>query len=399
MNYIEEIFPVLRAHLSEKARRLVAAAMVKGGPHGIKGEVSKATGVSYREIRRGMEELSLPPEKAAGSGDLRKKGGGRKGITVSDPSVMSDLREILESSTRGDPESPLLWTRKSLRHLMTALQAKGHTISYPTVGSLLDQLGYSRQGNRKVKEGAAHPDRNAQFEHINETVRAFHATNDPVISVDCKKQELVGDFKNPGREYHPLKSAPEVRDPDFLDKELGKAIPDGEYDLADNTAFVNVGIDHDTSRFAVESIRGWWYSMGKERYPKATRLLITADCGGSNGYRRRLWKTGLAKFATETGLEVTVRHFPAGTSQWNRIEHRLFSCITMNWRGKPLTSIAVIIRLIASTRTRTGLKAEGALDERAYPNGVKVSDEELDAVNLVKDEFHGEWNYTILPSN
>jgi hypothetical protein len=399
MNYLEENFSVLKGHLSEKARRLVAAAMVKGGPQGIKGEVSKATGVSYREIRRGMEELSMPPEKAAGSGGLRKKGGGRKSITVSDPSVMSDLREILESSTRGDPESPLLWTSKSLRHLMTALQAKGHTISYPTVGSLLEQLGYSLQGNRKVKEGAAHPDRNAQFEHINETVQAFHATDDPVISVDCKKHELVGDFKNPGREYHPIKSAPKVRDHDFLDKELGKAIPYGVYDLADNTALVNVGIDHDTSLFAVESIRGWWYRMGKERYPKATRLLITADCGGSNGYRRRLWKTELAKFAAETGLEITVCHFPTGTSKWNKIEHRLFSCITMNWRGKPLTSIAVMISLIASTRTRTGLKVECVLDERTYPNGVKVSDEELDAVNLVKNEFHGEWNYTIFPSN
>jgi hypothetical protein len=346
-----------------------------------------------------MEELSMPPEKAAGSDGLRKKGGGRKSITESDPSVMSDLREILESSMRGDPESPLLWTSKSLRHLMRALQAKGHTISYPTVGTLLEQLGYSLQGNRKVKEGAEHPDRNAQFEHINETVKAFHATDDPVISVDCKKHEWVGDFKNPGREYHPMKSAPEIRDPDFPDQELGKAIPYGIYDLADNTAFVNVGIDHDTSRFAVESIRGWWYGMGKERYPKATRLLITADCGGSNGDRRRLWKTELAKFAAETDLEITVRHFPTGTSQWNKIEHRLFSCITMNWRGKPLTSIAVMISLIASTRTRTGLKVACVLDERTYPNGVKVSNEELDAVNLLKDEFHGEWNYTLFPQN
>jgi hypothetical protein len=257
----------------------------------------------------------------------------------------------------------------------------------------------SLQANRKVKEGADHPDRNAQFEHIAKTAKDFLADGEPVISVDCKKHENVGDFKNAGREYHPKKSAPRVRDHDFVDKELGKAIPYGVYDIGDNTAYVSVGIDHDTSVFAVESIRNWWKCMGKERYPDAKRLMITADGGGSNGYRRRIWKTELAAFAEEAGLAITVCHFPPGTSKWNKIEHRLFSYITMNWRGRPLTSLEVIISLIEATTTRTGLTVKCSLDDRKYPCGLKVSDKELAAISLMMDDFHGEWNYHIMPSN
>jgi hypothetical protein len=399
MNCMEENFSVLKGHLDEKTRRLVAAAMVMGGPRGIKGRVSKATGVSYREIRRGMKELLLPPAKTAGTGGLRKKGGGRKSIARSDPGVMSDLREILESSAHGDPASPLLWTDKSLRHLMTALQDKGHAISYPTVGSLLEQSGYRLQANRKIKKGAEHPDRNAQFAYINETVKAFQAMSDPVISVDCKKHESMGDFSNPGREHHHIEAAPKIRARDLADKETGRAIPCGACGLADDTALIDAGIDRDTSRFAVESIRGWWYGMGKELYPKAARLLITVDCSGSDDHGRRLWQMELAKFATETGLEATVCHFPSVTSKWNRIEHRLSSCITMNWRGKTPTSIAVIISLIAPPGKRAGLKAAYALNEPPHPDGVKTSDAVLAGVNLLRHEFHGEWNYTVFPSN
>jgi hypothetical protein len=397
MDKLREKFALLAPHLNEKTRRLVAAAETFNEPYGRKGEVSKATGVSYREIQRGLKELTEKPASYGSTVAIRKKGGGRKKTEDTDPTILDDLKRLVDSSTRGDPCSPLLWTNKSLRKLMAELNEMGHSISYPTIGTLLEKLGYRLQANRKVREGSNHPDRNAQFEHINETVKKFQRINEPVISVDCKKHELIGDFKNPGREYHRQGEAPEVRDHDFMDKELGKAIPYGIYDLNDNTGFVNVGIDHDTSVFAVESIRSWWNCMGKERYPEAKSLLITADCGGSNGYRRRLWKTGLAKLAAETGLSISVCHFPVGTSKWNKIEHRLFSFITMNWRGRPLTTIEVIVNLIASTETTTGLSVRCVADKREYPNGLKVDDAELEAINIKRDEFHGDWNYTISP--
>jgi hypothetical protein len=273
----------------------------------------------------------------------------------------------------------------------------GHTVSYPTVGALLSEMGYTLQANRKTEEGADHPDRDAQFEHINKRTKDFLDSGSPVISVDCKKHELIGNYKNNGREYYPAGEAPEVLDHDFIDKELGKAIPYGIYDLNGNAGFVNVGIDHDTSVFAVESIRQWWSRMGRERYPETHRLLIMADGGGSNGYRRRLWKTELSKLAKEIGLEISVCHFPAGTSKWNKIEHRLFSRITMNWRGRPLTSIEVIVNLIAATTTATGLTVQCMLDNGEYPNGIKVADSELADISIVRSEFHGDWNYTLLP--
>jgi hypothetical protein len=351
--------------------------------------------VSFREIRRGLKELQEIPE-SKGNG-IRKKGGGRKKIDINNPAILEDLKALVESSTRGDPGSPLLWTSKSLRKLQLELKEKGYVASYPTVGRLLEQMGYRLQVNRKVQEGADHPDRDAQFEHINMKATEFQEAGEPVISVDCKKHELIGNYKNAGREYHPQGKAPEVKDHDFMDKELGKALPYGIYDLADNSGFVNVGTDHDTSVFAVESIRSWWLCMGQKRYPDAKKLMITADCGGSNGYRRRLWKTELSKLAQETGLHISVCHYPVGTSKWNKIEHRLFSHITMNWRGRPLTSIDVIINLIASTKTNTGLRVECAFDKGEYPHGIKVEDKELEAIHITKDSFHGEWNYTISP--
>jgi len=395
MENLKEKFTVLMPHLDEKSRRLIAAAEIIGKGHGIKGEVSRASGVSYREIRRGLKELQeTPKNKASG---IRKKGGGRKKIDINDPTILEDLKMLIGTSTRGDPCSPLLWTSKSLRKIESELKEKGHVTSYPTIGRLLEQMGYRLQVNSKVKEGANHPDRDAQFEHINKKALEFQEAGQPVISVDCKKHELIGNFKNAGREYHPKVEAPEVKDHDFMDKELGKAIPYGVYDLVDNSGFVNIGIDHDTSVFAVESIRSWWRIMGQERYPGAKRLMITADCGGSNGYRRRLWKTELANLAQETGLHISVCHYPVGTSKWNKIEHRLFSHITMNWRGRPLTSIDVIVNLIASTKTNTGLIIECSIDKGEYPNGMKADDEELESIHITKDDFHGEWNYTISP--
>lgn len=392
-----EQFAALEPHLNEKTRRMVAASLTIGGEHGIKGEVSKATGVSYREISRGLQELREQPTDQDRRGGVRKEGGGRKKLTDTNLALTRDLEALLESSTRGDPMTPLRWTTKSLRNLADELNEMGHGISHVTVRTLLSEMGYSLQGNKKTLEGKEHPDRNAQFEQINDTVKEFQAEGQPVISVDCKKHELVGNFKNNGREYHKVGGAPEVKDHDFMDKELGKAIPYGVYDMGDNSGFVNVGMDHDTSVFAVESIRQWWLTMGRERYPDARYLLITADGGGSNGYRRRLWKTELSRFAAESGLMIRVCHFPSGTSKWNKIEHRLFSQITMNWRGRPLTSIEVIVNLIASTKTKTGLVVRCALDKNSYPTGITVTDEELSKAKLSPSEFHGEWNYTIMP--
>jgi len=397
MNNLTERYKALAPYLTEKTRRLYAASECLGGSRGIKGEVSRATGVSYREIQRGLAELHEPFETTEAIGRIRKKGGGRKRLNESSPALTKDLQTLVESSTLGAPCAPLLYTSKSLRQLARALGNKGHNVSHVTVGELLKDMGYTLQANSKTIAGADHPDRNAQFEYINEKTLGFQTENQPVVSVDCKKHELIGNYKNNGREYHPKETPIKVKDHDFMDKALGKAIPYGVYDLSKNEGFVNVGCDHDTSVFAVESIRAWWYRMGKERYGNASKLLITADGGGSNGYRRRAWKTELAKLAEETGLQISVCHFPTGTSKWNKIEHRLFSHITMNWRGRPLVTMDVIVNLIANTTTTTGLKVECVSDERTYQKGIKITDEELNSVNITKDDFHGDWNYTLLP--
>jgi hypothetical protein len=318
-------------------------------------------------------------------------------LTDEDPTLLKDLQRLLEDGSRGDPESLLRWTSKSVRQLAVMLREIGHEVHYTTVAKLMRSLGYSLQANVKTREGASHPDRDAQFEHINAVAKAAVAARQPVISVDTKKKELVGDFKNDGREWRP-KGEPElVRVHDFKDKRLGKAIPYGVYDIAANQGWVNVGIDHDTAQFAVNSIRSWWQHLGRQRYPHATRLQITADCGGSNGNRVRLWKVELQKLADETGLQIGVCHFPPGTSKWNRIEHRLFSYITINWRGKPLYSVQTIVNLISATTTSTGLKVYARLDDGTYPDKVRVPDDQIKAVNLTGEEFHPEWNYTIKP--
>ena len=328
---------------------------------------------------------------------VRRAGGGRKKLTSGDVTLLDDLRQLVEPATRGDPQAPLLWTSKSLRHLAAALRNLGHRIGHNAVAGLLCELGYSLQANRKTREGSNHPDRDAQFGYINAQTSDALTAGQPVISVDTKKKELVGDFKNGGRELRPKRQPEAVRVHDFLIPELGRAVPYGVYDIAGNAGWVSVGIDHDTASFAVNAIRRWWHSMGRARYPQACRLLITADCGGSNGARVRLWKRELQALANELGLSITVCHLPPGTSKWNRIEHRLFSFISQNWRGKPLVSYQTIVQLIGATTTRTGLKVHCALDEARYPAGIKVSDAEMADLKLTPHAFHGEWNYTIEP--
>ncbi len=392
---IKKRFAVLNKLLDERSRRLVAGAESLALTRGGISAVSRATGISRPVIRLGMAELKNP--KTALVGRVRRPGGGRKRIGERDPGILRDLENLVEPATRGDPESPLRWTCKSVRRLAEELSKLGHHVSYPVVAELLRELGYSLQANRKTKEGGSHPDRNAQFEHINSKVKRFLASQQPVISVDTKKKELVGDFKNTGRELRPQGDPEKVRVHDFLIPELGRATPYGVYDLARNTGWVSVGRDHDTAAFAVESIRRWWQSMGQPAYPKAKRLLITADAGGSNGPRVRLWKVELQKFADDTGLRIAVCHFPPGTSKWNKIEHRLFSFISQNWRGKPLISFEVIVNLIAGTTTTKGLKVRSELDTNSYPTGAKVPDKQLAQVRLRPDVFHGDWNYEIHP--
>jgi len=358
--------------------------------------VSRITGLARSTIRRGLVEL----ERAAGDaifGRVRRPGGGRKKATEVDPTLLSDLKDLVEPATRGDPEAPLLWTSRSLRNLADALRAMGHKIGHNVVGDLLRQLNYSLQSNRKTKEGSHNPDRDAQFGYINTQVKAALAGGRPAISVDTKKKELVGDFKNAGRELRPKGQPEPVRVHDFKIPELGRAAPYGVYDIAGNTGWVSVGIDHDTASFAVNAIRRWWLEMGRVRYSDTKTLLVTADCGGSNGVRVRLWKRELQNLADELGLTVTVCHLPPGTSKWNKIEHRLFSYITQNWRGKPLVSYQAIVQLIAGTTTRTGLNVKCGIDPNLYPAGVKVSDAEMAAINIRPHEFHGEWNYSISP--
>lgn len=379
--------------LDERMRRLWAGVESSVIGFGGIAAVSKATGLSRNTIVRGEQELEDFQRKEFKG--VRQPGGGRKKAIDIDPKIKDDLSRLIEPLTRGDPESPLKWTCKSLRKLSSELKAMGHNVSHRIVGELLHQMGYSLQANRKILEGSSHPDRNAQFEFINQQVIKFQNSNHPVISVDTKKKELVGNFKNNGQEWQPKGEPEEVFIYDFPIKELGKAIPYGVYDQSLNKGWVSVGTDNDTAEFAVETIRRWWNLMGKTSYPGATKLLITADGGGSNGTRVRLWKTELQKFANETGMDISVCHFPPCTSKWNKIEHRLFSHITQNWRGKPLISHEVIVNLIANTTTKTGLKVACDLNLNKYQKGIKISDEQLSKVNILKEDFHGEWNYTI----
>ncbi len=392
---IGERFRALAGELNERQRRLFVAAEARAAGRGGVTVVARQTGVSVPTIRKGIAELESG--KHLERGRVRRRGGGRKALTEVDPTLAGDLERLVEESSRGDPESLLRWTSKSVRHLAEGLRDMGHEVHFTSVATLLRSLGYSLQANVKTREGRQHPDRDLQFRHINQAAKAAVFAGWPVISVDTKKKELIGDFKNAGREWH-LKGKPElVRVHDFKDKQLGKAIPYGVYDLRSDEGYVNVGIDHDTAQFAVSSIRSWWEHLGAERYPHATRLQITADCGGSNGNRTKLWKVELGKLADEIGLELAVCHFPPGTSKWNKIEHRLFSFITMNWRGKPLTSLEMIINLIGATTTSNGLEVYARLDEGTYPDKIRVTDAELQTVNIHGEDFHPEWNYTITP--
>jgi hypothetical protein len=386
---------LMRGVLDERGRRRGVAAEARSHGRGGIAAVVRATSVSESTVRRGLAEIDAGE---AAPGRVRRAGGGRKPIGETDRTLDADLERLLEPDVRGDPGRPLRWSSKSGAKLAAELRAGGHEVADRTVLYALKRLGYSLQANRKTKEGASHPDRDAQFRYINETAKAALAAREPLISVDTKKKELVGDFKNAGREWRPRGEPELVRTHDFKDKQLGKAIPYGIYDLADDTGWVNVGIDSDTAQFAVASIRSWWEHLGQTRYPDATTLTITADCGGSNGNRSRLWKTELQQFADQSGLAIQVRHFPPGTSKWNKIEHRLFSFVSKNWRGKPLTSLEVIINLIGATSTQTGLDVYARLDPNPYPKGLKVSDRLLAAVNLTRDPFHPEWNYTVNPS-
>lgn len=394
-------FKALKQDMDERLQRLWVAAEAEALGWGGVSLVAKATGMSRTTIAAGQSELaerraSIPvvdPEPRR----VRRVGGGRKTLTTSDPGLMAALDALVEPTTRGDPMTPLRWTCLSVRTLALELGKQGRKLSPQKVADLLHEMGYSLQSNRKVVEGASHPDRDAQFLNISRTVKAFMKRGQPVISVDTKKKEMIGNFKNAGREWRPKGNPMEVEDHDFLKEELGKAIPYGVYDLSNNNAWVNVGIDHDTPEFAVASIKRWWTEMGKAYYPDATELLITADGGGSNGYRSRVWKVALQALADETGLKISASHFPPGTSKWNRIEHSLFCHITQNWRGRPLVSREVVVSLIAATTTTKGLTVNAALDLGTFPTGVKVSDEDLAKVNLERSAFHGEWNYTITP--
>lgn len=402
---IRQKYQRLQSIMDERMRRRWAACEALALPYGGLTAVAQATGLCRTTIWAGIRELEehdqLVLEDEASETKpvdrIRRPGGGRHALVDRDPSLLTALEALVDPLTRGDPQSPLRWTCKSTRHLAQELGRQGYPLSHRTVASLLHDLGYSLQGNRKTREGTHHPDRNAQFEHINTEVQAFQRRHQPVISVDAKKKENIGDFKNPGQEWQPQGCPVEVRSKDFKDKKLGAVNPFGVYDVTWNHGWVSVGVDHDTAAFAAETIRRWWYEMGQRTYPQARELLITADCGGSNSYRCRLWKVSLQHLADETGLQIQVCHFPPGTSKWNKIEHRMFCHITQNWRGRPLTSRAVVVSLIGSTTTKTGLQIEAALDPNIYPTGIKVSVEELATVQIKRDPFHGEWNYTIVP--
>jgi hypothetical protein len=397
---IESRFVALATVMDERMRRQWAAAEARAYGWGGIRAVGRATGMSANTITRGLAELKTREMKprTASTTRIRHPGAGRKRVTEDDPELQGALDRIVDPVTRGDPQSPLRWTCKSTTQLANELTRQGHRVSPSTVGRLLKAAGYSLQSNRKTKEGGDHPDRNAQFEHINATVRAFQRRGQPVISVDTKKKELIGNFKNGGREWHPKGEPEQVLVHDFMDKTLGKAIPYGVYDVTRNEGWVSVGIDHDTARFATEAIRRWWKKMGSKRHPDAAQLLIMADGGGSNSSRCRLWKVALQDLATWLEMPVQVCHFPPGTSKWNKIEHRMFCHITQNWRGRPLVSHEVIINLIANTRTEQGLRIKAELDDATYPLKTKVNDQELAAVKIKRHKFHGDWNYSIHPT-
>lgn len=400
---ISRRWEVMRSELDERQRRLLVAVEAKVLGRGGVSAVAAATGVSRSTIMVGLNEIEamqaadrIADESATGANRMRRVGAGRKKMEIKDDTLIADLLALVDPLTRGDPQSPLLWTCKSLRTLADELKASGHTVSHVVVGQLLKTQGYSLQANAKVIEGNQSPDRNAQFEYINARVTTALAANQPVISVDTKKKELVGAYKNAGKAWQPSGDPVQVKVHDFIDPELGRANPYGVYDIGADEAWVSVGTDHDTSAFAVQTIRRWWFSMGRARYPQAKQLLITADGGGSNGHRVRLWKLELSRLARETGLDIQVCHFPPGTSKWNKIEHRLFSFITMNWRGRPLISHEVIVNLIANTKTRSGLKVCAELDNADYPKGLVVSNEDFTAIKIERSDFHGDWNYCIL---
>jgi len=392
---LTQAFSVMLPHLDERQRRVVTGALARAFGRGGVAAVARTAEMSRSTVQTAAGEVDAGIDPSA---RVRRPGGGRKKAIDKEPDLLLELDDLVSPETRGDPMSPLRWTLKSTRELAEALGAKGFAVSASLVGQLLHKMGYSLQGTAKQAEGAQHPDRNAQFEYLNALAGKFLAAGQPVISADTKKKELVGDYANGGKEWQPAGTPTRVDVHNFPDPEMPKAVPYGVYDVGADEGWVNVGDDGDTARFAVESIRRWWSRMGKARYPEAKKLLITADAGGSNGYRVRAWKTELARFAEESGLEVTVCHYPPGTSKWNRIEHRLFSFVTMNWRGRPLTTYRVIVELIAATTTRKGLKVQADLDEGYYPRGVKVSDKELAAVPLSAHDWHGEWNYTVKAS-
>jgi hypothetical protein len=392
---IQQRYEGLSPVLNEQGLRRFAATEARAYGRGGVSLVSRITGIARSTICRGLKEIT--EKRQLGAGRIRKPGGGRKAKLVKDPTLLTDLQRLVEPTTRGDPMRLLLWTSKSLRHLEEALQRLGHVVCPHVIADCLRELGYSLQANSKTREGGGHMDRDAQFHYIADQAKAFLTANEPVISVDTKKKELVGNFKNNGREWRPGGSPEKVNVHDFIDPKLGRAIPYGIYDISDNKGWVSVGTDHDTASFAVHAIGRWWLTMGQMRYPSATRLLLTADGGGSNGHRVRLWKVELQTLANMLGFPITVCHLPPGTSKWNKIEHRLFSFITINWRGKPLRSFRTIVQLIAATTTTTGLTVRAELDESKYPKGVKISDAELNAVKLTRHIFHGDWNYTISP--
>lgn len=393
-------FAILSPRLDERARRLWAAAEARAiGRRGIS-QVAEATGLSRATIRAGLQELARPvaaPEPQPPVERVRRPGGGRTPLGVHDPHLLRALETLVDPVTRGDPMSLLRWTCKSAAKLAAALQTQGHVVSERTVNRLLHDLGYSLQANRKTLEGRAHPDRDAQFQYINRRAKTFQRQGQPVVSVDTKKKELVGQFRQSGREWHPQGQPEEVQVHDFPNEALGKVIPYGVYDEATNTGWVSVGIDHDTAAFAVETVRRWWRYMGSKVYPRAKRLLITADGGGSNGSRCRLWKVELQQLADEIGLHISVCHFPPGTSKWNKIEHRMFCYITENWRGRPLVSREVVVNLIGHTTTKTGLAIRSALDENRYPTGREVTAQQMESLAIKQEKFHGEWNYTLQP--
>jgi len=394
---VRKKYQTLRSELDERGRRLWAAVEAEALGYGGITTVSRATGLAISTIRLGDQELTRAAtrQEAAGIRRIRQPGGGRKRTTDQDPALLQALDGLVEPTARGDPVCPLRWTCKSTRHLAQELTREGHPVSHTQVGHRLKQLGYSLQGTRKTREGGSHPDRDAQFIYLNQQVQTFQRQGQPVISVDAKKKELIGAFAQGGREYQPKRQPEEVEVYDFLSLADGKGTPYGVYDLTTNQGWVSVGTNHDTAQFAVQTIRQWWQQMGQETYSQARKLLITADSGGSNGRRCRLWKYELQQLADESGLDITVCHLPPGTSKWNKIEHRLFAYITKNWRGRPLTSYQVIVNLIANTQTEAGLRIQATLDTARYPTGIKITDTEMQALRLEKAKFHGEWNYTL----